>query len=146
VNETRIRRGKQTMGRLNGKRYKSLNFTLLREKLEEREKHQTYRMLYVPRYEIGEIIMLTFGHKENDKKEFLYLAKITDMYPKQIKDLTSNEALQDGFESVEEFQTKVMELNGIKSKNQWGFIIRFEEVIIKPNPQKTINEFLLKQK
>lgn len=106
--------------RINGQNYKSL-ITLLKKKLETQTKTQTYRLTFIPTFEIGEIVALTF------KKEFLYFVKILKVYPKQIKDLTLVEAQLDGFNTVKEFQDKVMNLNSIKSKNRWGFIIVFKK-------------------
>ncbi|GAH17539.1 unnamed protein product, partial [marine sediment metagenome] len=83
---------------------------------------QTYRVLFIPKYEIGEIIAIAF------LKRFLYLARVLDLYPKQIKNLTLIEAQLDGFNSIKEFQDKIMELNNIKSIAQWGFITRFKAI------------------
>jgi len=104
---------------------KSILFTVLKDKLLSREKKQTCRTTFIPKYEIGEIVMLKF--KENGIKKDLYPVKITDIYPKQIKDLTISEALLDGFKNSMEFKQKIMELNHLKSLNQWCFIIRWEE-------------------
>jgi len=107
---------------INGVCYKTINFTLLEEELREEIKIQTGRTKFIPNYEIGEIVAITF------KKDFLYLAKIIDLYPKQIKDFTLIEAKRDGFQSIEDFQNKLMEINDIKSKNHWAFITRFKKV------------------
>ena len=61
--------------RINGKSYKSLNFTMLEDKLRSKEKDQTYRVLFIPNFEEGEIIAITF------KKEVLYLAKVLTIIP-----------------------------------------------------------------
>lgn len=105
---------------------KSILFTVLREKLESREKKQTYRCTFIPKYEVGEIVMLRF--KKDDVKEDLYPVKIMKMYPRQLKDFTLEEARLDGFESIEEFQKEIIKLNKVKL-NQWGFIIRFKEYL-----------------
>lgn len=107
---------------INGKNYKSLNFTLMKEKLLDGSKTQTYRTNFIPTYECGEIIAIKF------KKEFLFLAKVWNLYPKQIKNLDIEEAKRDGFLSIEDFQDKIMELNKIKSMNHWGFITIFEKI------------------
>ena len=104
---------------------KSILFTVLKDKLLSREKTQTCRTTFIPKYEIGEIVMLRF--KENGVKTDLYPVKIMDLYPTQIKDFTISEALLDGFTSIKEFQDKIMEINKLKSKNQWCFIIRWKE-------------------
>ncbi len=107
------------VGKIN---YKSLNFTLLEEKLLDDTKTQTYRTNFIPKYKIGEIIAIAF------KKKFLYLAKVKGLYPKKIKDFTELEAKRDGFDSIAEFQDLIMELNKIKSKDQWGFITQFKRI------------------
>lgn len=117
--------------RINGKNYKSLNFTLLKEKLVNETKTQTCRTRFVPSFEENEIIVLKF------KGVFLYFAKITSIYAKRIKDLDLDEAKRDGFKSIKEFQEKLMELNHIKSKNHWAFIIRFEKY---KDPQQTLTK------
>ncbi len=112
--------------RINGENYKSLTFTVLKKKLLSKEKKQTYRMLYIPTYRIGETIALSFKDKETDLKEFLYLVKITEIIPKQVKDLTLEDAKLDGFENVAEFQECVMDLNH-KQMDNWGFLIRWDD-------------------
>ncbi|MFW9875110.1 MAG: hypothetical protein ACFFG0_18550 [Candidatus Thorarchaeota archaeon] len=107
---------------LNGKNYKSLNFTLMEDKLMNGSKIQTFRTGFIPNYEIKDIIAIRF------KKEFRFLAKVLDLYPNQIKSLTPKEAKQDGFSSVKEFQEGIMKLNNIKSMNHWGFITVFEKI------------------
>lgn len=112
---------------------KSILFTLLKEKLLSGEKDQTYRTNFIPPYEVKEIVKIDF--KENKSRETLYLARIVELYPKQIKDLTLEEAKRDGFHSIKEFQDKIMKINKIKSKNKWGFITRFKK-------QKDVLEWL----
>ncbi len=107
---------------IDGHNYKRINFTLLEEKLRDHSKTQTYRMLFIPKFEIGEIVAICF------KKEFLYLAKIKDLYPKQLRFIHNGEAELDGFCSLLEFRQKIMELNNINSLNQWGFVIVFEAI------------------
>lgn len=113
--------------RVEGETMKSILFTVLKDKLLSREKTQTCRTTFIPKYEIGEIVMLKF--KENGIKEDLYPAKITELYPKQLKDFTPEEARMDGFESVKAFQDEIKRLNNVKSLNQWGFIIRWKEYL-----------------
>lgn len=108
---------------------KSILFTHLKDKLLDETKDQTYRVLFIPTYEIGEIVEIKFKTIfEVICYETLYLAEIKDVYPKQIKDVSLEEAKRDGFESVEEFQRLVMKINRVKSKNRWGFIIRFKKI------------------
>ena len=107
---------------INGRTFKSLNFTVLRDKLERKEKKQTYRCAFVPKYGIGELIAITYNN------EFLYFANITEIYPRKLGEITLEEAKMDGFESIEEFQKTIKKLNGVKDPDQWGFIIRFNPV------------------
>ena len=110
------------MVRINGKLYKSLNFTFLEEKIDDKTKKQTFRTNFIPYYKDKEIVALTF------KKQFKYFIRILYYYPKQIKDLTLREALRDGFDTIESFQKGVMEINNIKDMNHWGFIIKYEPI------------------
>jgi len=105
---------------------KSILFSMFRDKLLDGSKTQTYRLLFIPTYDIGEIIKTDFRDTKN-KRETLFLAKIKDIYPKQIKDLTLEEAVRDCFENAEDFQTGIMELHKIENVNRWGFIIRFRK-------------------
>jgi len=107
---------------------KSILFTVLEDKLLSREKKQTFRTNFIPTYEISEIVMLRFKYEDGTRKD-LYPVKITELYPKQIKNLTLQEAILDGFNTIEKFQEKIMELNKIKSKNHWGFITRWNEYL-----------------
>lgn len=108
---------------------KSILFTHMKDKLLDGSKHQTFRCTFVPTYEIRETISIEFRTIKDDiYREMLYLAEIKDIYPKQIKNLTLEEAIRDGFSSVEEFQKKIMKINNVKSKNRWGFIIRFKRI------------------
>jgi len=129
--------------RVNGKNCKSLNFSVLEDKLRAKLKTQTYRTIYFPKYRVNEIIAITF------KKEFLYLVRVTEIYPKQVKDLTIDEALRDGFESIIDFHAVLFDLN-ISTKNttlrkkkekdyleQWGMITRW-----KPIEKPDLEEFL----
>jgi len=102
---------------------KSLKFTLLKEKLISGEKDQTFRCLFVPNYDVGEVINIKF------QDEILYQAIIKEIYPKQIKDLSFEEAKRDGFDSIQEMQDKVMELNKVKNLNRWGFVIQFKKIL-----------------
>jgi len=121
--------------RIDGKNYKSLNFTVLEAKLRDFSKDQTYRTNFLPKYRLNHIIIISF------EKEFLYLARVLMLYPKQVKDLNLEEAKHDGFDSVKAFQQTIFDLN-IKAKSpslrrkkeidyleQWGIITRFKHII-----------------
>lgn len=105
---------------IDGKLYKSLNFTVLEDKIDDRSKTQTYRTNFIPYYKDKEIVALTH------KKVFKYFIRIERYYPKQIKNLTLEEAKRDGFESVKEFQNGIMKINNIKDIEHWGFIIQYQ--------------------
>lgn len=107
---------------IDGKNYKSLNFTLLKDKLLSGKKTQTCRILFIPSYKIGEIIAICF------EKEFLFLAEVTDLYPKPLSSLMLTEALKDGFGSIKEFQDTVMALNNINDLDHWSFITLFKKI------------------
>jgi hypothetical protein len=104
---------------------KSIAFTVFRDKLLSGEKEQTCRALFIPQYVIGEIVKIDF--KANGRRETLFHAKITEIYPKQIKDFTYREAIMDGFESILDFQKGIMKINSLKSFQNWTFIIRFKK-------------------
>lgn len=106
---------------------KSIVFTLFKDKLLDGTKTQTYRLFFIPTYIITETVKIDF--KETNTRETLFLAKIIDIYPKKIKDLTLLEAKRDGFSSIKEFQEKIMKINRIKNINRWGFITQFKRNI-----------------
>lgn len=85
-------------------------------------KKQTIRSLFIPNYEVGEIVKINF------KKKLLFHAKIERIYPKLMKDINEKEAILDGFSNVLDCQKKLLELNKIKSLNRYCFIIRFEPI------------------
>ena len=105
---------------------KSILFTCFKDKLLDGTKFQTFRCLFIPTYEIGDIVKIMF--KENNIKELLFHAEIVYLYPQKIRNLTNMEAKADGFENDEEFKKKIMELNNIKSVNRWGFVIGFKKI------------------
>ena len=85
-------------------------------------KKQTIRCLFIPTYEVGEIIKINF------KKKLLFQAKIERIYPKLMKDITDKEAILDGFSNVLDCQKALLEINNIKSLNRYCFIIGFEPI------------------
>lgn len=106
---------------------KSILFTHFKDKLLDRSKQQTFRCIFIPTYEIGEVVDIKF--KENNVKTSLFEAKITNIYPKKIRDVTLREAQADGFNSIEDFRKGIMEINKIKSLDRWGFLIKWTDVI-----------------
>lgn len=117
---------------------KSILFTVLKDKLLSGEKDQTYRLIYIPKYIISEEVNIDF--KDNGLRETLFQAVITDLYPRQMKDLTLEEAHHDGFLSIKDFKTKLIEMHNIKKNAElhWGFIIRFK----KASNTKKITDFI----
>ena len=109
---------------IDGVSYKSLNFTVLEKQIRDFSKDQTFRTNFFPKYRINEVIAISF------KKTFLYLAKVLEIYPKQIKNLTRAEAKRDGFKTLKAFREKIIEINKIKTLplEQWGMITRFEPI------------------
>ena len=101
---------------------KSINFTVKKRELVMGLKKQTIRCLFIPNYEIGEIVKINF------KKKLLFHAKIERIYPKLMKDITEKEAILDGFSNLLDCQKKLLELNKIKSLNRYCFIIGFEPI------------------
>ena len=110
--------------RFNGKNYKAISFTVMKEKLLSKEKRQTMRMLFIPTYSEGEIVAIVFKDKKKEK-EFLYFVIVKKIYPKILRDITLAEAKLDGFDSIKECQECLIDLNKKKLDN-WLFITRWE--------------------
>lgn len=102
---------------------KSLNFTVLKEKLISGEKTQTIRCLFIPPFVEGEIIGIRF------RKKLIFHAKITEIYPKKLNEITYEESIRDGFNSPYDCIKDLMEINNLKHANRYCFIIRFKKVI-----------------
>lgn len=113
---------------------KSILFTHFREKLLDRTKQQTIRMLMLPGYIISEMLLLRFKH-ENNTIEELFIVLITELFPLQIKNIDHEIAVRDGFESVEECIWGLASINGgiYKKTNtmkphfteRWAFVTRW---------------------
>ena len=126
--------------RHNGKSFKAISFTLLKEKLLDRSKQQTMRMLFLPSYLEEEIVALVFKNKITKEKEFLLLVEITEIYAKKLRDVTLQEAQRDGFTSIEECQECLMELNNRKL-DHFVFLTRWKD--IKPkHTRNTLEHFV----
>jgi len=121
---------------IKGKQYKSIRFSVLRDQLVSRKKKQTFRCLFFPSFVEGDTVAIMFG------KEFLYFATITDMYCKRICEINLEEAIADGFNSVNEFQKGLMKINHIKSNRRWGIIIKYEEIKIENNVLSNLDSFI----
>ncbi|MFX1501181.1 MAG: winged helix-turn-helix transcriptional regulator [Promethearchaeota archaeon] len=116
---------------------KSIVFVMLKEELLSGLKCSTFRTVYIPKYEKGEIVKIQF--RADGKKEFLFYAEILDFYPKMIYQITLQEAKWDGFNSVNDFIKTIKKLNpSIKNSNMWGFYTKFKKV--KPYQIKLIDK------
>lgn len=109
--------------RVNGKNVKSLSFTLLREALESKTKRQTIRMLFIPGFIEEEEVAIAF--KTDKVKEFLYMSRITEVFPVKLRDITLDIAQRDGFSTIEACQQALMELNN-RTLDHWAFVIRWD--------------------
>ena len=105
---------------------KSILFTHFKEKLLSREKQRTFRVLFIQKYIVGDTVKIDF--KEGEKRETLYLAKIKEIYPKQLGNVGEKEAKLDGFDSIEAFRKGIMEINNIKNLEHWGFFTVFSKI------------------
>ena len=105
---------------------KSISFTHFEDKLLNDSKRRTFRVSFIPTYEIGETVNIAF--KKDKVKKILFEAIIKNIYPKQIKDVSLFEAMLDGFDSVEEFRKGIMEINKVGSLNRYGFFTVFKRV------------------
>lgn len=134
------------------KRMKSILFTVeeVLGKLVDGRKTRTFRTKFIPDCRIGETVKIDFKYKEYNLRWTLHHAKIVEIYPKQIRDVSEHEARLDGFEMLEDFKVKIKEINGIsggQSDEQWGFFIAWENVKsfpLKRKPKrkrKTLEDF-----
>lgn len=121
---------------------KSILFTHFRNELLSGEKTQTGRTTFFPNYYIGDEVNIDFKH-ENGMRERLFIAEIIDIYTKEIKDYTLEEAKRDGFESIESFQKGIMEINKVKRMDHLSALTIFKrisepilEIINKPIQQQ----------
>lgn len=105
---------------------KSISFSHFEDKLLSGSKRRTFRVLFIPTYEIKEIVNITF--KKNETKKILFEAIIQSIYPKQIKNVGLFEAMLDGFDSIESFRKGIMKINKVKTINRWGFFTIFKRI------------------
>jgi len=121
---------------------KSILFTQFREKLEDRTKQQTTRLIYIPRYHVQELVMLRFKESEFCIDD-LFIVGITELFPLQMKFATLDIAERDGFDSVTKYQEGLAEINHRKCNKafleEWGFITRWKDA---KQPKHTLEEFL----
>jgi hypothetical protein len=106
---------------------------MLKGKLLSGEKRQTIRTTFIPNFFEGEIIKIKFNKKE------IFRAKVTEIYPKQLFQITEKEAKLDGFDSREECFKGLFELNNLSSLKHYCFIIRFEKIL-------NLDKYIEKQK
>ena len=127
---------------------KSLPFTHFYEKLMDRSKQQTIRMLMCPTYIITEWLLLRFKFSEKNIRD-LFVVIVTELFPIQIKQIDEEIARRDGFDSVEECVWGLASINGgiyIKTKRlkknfreRWSFVTRWKDL-----PKKATLEAYLK--
>lgn len=94
----------------------------------------------------NEIVAITFRKLPEDMgkkkptdfpKELLFLVPIEEIYPKRLCDVNLEEAQLDGFESVEDFVDGLMQINNVKFREHWSFLIRWDpekRIFVKPTP------------
>lgn len=109
-----------------GKQYKGIPFTVLKEKLLSKEKKQTMRMIYMPSYAENDIVAIVWKEK-GEKPEALYLVMVLWIIFKKLKDIDKYDAQKDGFNSIEECQKKLLELNKGKTLEHYVAITTWEE-------------------
>jgi hypothetical protein len=121
---------------------KSILFTHFREKLLDRTKQQTTRIIYIPRYHVQELVMLRFKESEI-RIDDLFVVKITEIFPIQMKAATLDIAERDGFDSVREYQEGLAEINHRKFNDafleDWGFVTRWKDA---KQPMTKLEEFI----
>jgi len=132
---------------------KSISFSHFKGEIERGSKQQTYRTNHIPYYEPNELTALTWK-----RAEILFLAPITDYYPKRICDVNTEEAIADGFKSIKEFREGLCQINKVKP-DHWGFLINWDYTLrecpshfdgkyfhFKGKSQPSVLEYLLKEK
>lgn len=107
---------------------KSILFTHFKEKLLNKQKQRTYRVIFIPNYVVGDIVKIDFRGGENKIRETLYTALIKEIYPKQFGNVGETEAKLDGFDSIEAFRKGIIEINSIKNLEHWGFFTVFNKI------------------
>ena len=80
----------------------------------------------IPRCLIGEIVEIY----DKPCDFVIYNGKVTMIYPKQVKSLTHEEAIRDGFSHASECKHEIMRINGLKSIENWVFVIRWHEIVL----------------
>jgi hypothetical protein len=112
---------------------KSLNFTVpgLIPLIRSGVKRTTIRMLFVPDFYPGEHVILDF--KIGDVKIPVAEVEIGKIYPIQMKDITLEVAITDGFKSIEDCKTGLQLINKIPSNRfdeHWGFVIPWNLIVV----------------
>lgn len=101
---------------------KSINFTMLKDKLLDGSKRQTIRTIFIPKYVEGEIVQIKFC------KEPLFKAIIEYIQPFQLKNLDCYIAINDGFNNLDDMRRGLMTLNKGLKLEHWVFLIKFKRV------------------
>ncbi len=107
---------------------KSINFTVLIDKVRSGEKDQTFRTTYIPDLVPSEKVMLKW--KKSEKiRENIKIVEITEVFPIRLKDITDEIAKRDGFDSPEAMRKGLEQINKKKFRDQdWGFVIRWKPI------------------
>jgi len=94
-------------------------------------KQQTIRIIYIPRYHLGELVMLKFKESET-RIDDLFIVEVTALFPIQMRFIDLDIALRDGFDSVKECQEGLAEVNHRKFDESfledWGFVTRWKNI------------------
>jgi hypothetical protein len=129
---------------------KSILFTHFKEKLLDRTKQQTTRLIVIPRYHVKEDVKLRFKYDDGSEED-LFVVRISTVFPIQMKAATEEIAVLDGFKSIPEYWEALMEINHRKKVNDfledWGFITRWEDIDqtpYLPNFGNTLDNYVAK--
>lgn len=116
---------------------KTILFTHFYEKLMNRTKQQTIRLLMIPTYIITEYMGLRFRFEDKTEK-FLFVVYVTELFPLQIKQIDEEIAVKDGFDCVEDCIHGLATIhsgiyrktNSLKPnfKERWAFVTRWEDL------------------
>ncbi|MFO8020642.1 MAG: ASCH domain-containing protein [Promethearchaeia archaeon] len=108
---------------------KALNFSMFLNKLISGEKQQKI-LKFKPDFREDEIIWI------KHKKRRLFEAKVIEIYHKRLKEITQQEAQQDGFKSRRECIVTTMKFYDFENIREYCFIVKFRQINRKKNSDK----------